>query len=273
MSLEEEICDICNKIVTDEDDGLFCERCSIWKHRTCLGISKKTYQKVSKSKQPWYCSGSKCTTFTGGQNKDQQPKRVLTLEDVMEKLESMDQKYSSLLIRYNEQVEINQRLQHEIREIKSQLNKREQQELKNNLIIQGIPNKENENVEDIIKKIGHKLEIPVEGKFKAYRIGKDHTKKISAIKVIFDEHNTKARWLKSKKKVHLNTSELGYNTSNKVYLNHDLTKANLELYKAARNFKNENAYKFLWIANGNILLRKDESSKVVLLETTEQLKN
>lgn len=64
-----------------------------------------------------------------------------------------------------------------------------------------------------------------------------------------------------------------YNSNNKVFLNHDLTKSNLELYKAARIFKNENSYKFIWVTNGNIMLRKDENSKVVIIESIEQLKN
>lgn len=190
----------------------------------------------------------------------------------MAKLDEMDKKHNVLLEKFNEQLKINNDLQEELKLIKQQLNKKEQNELKNNLIIQGVPYKDNENLGDLITKIGQNLEVPLGRNYTAFRMGKDSSKN-SAIKVIFEEEKTKAMLMKSKKRFQLNSSHLGFATNCKVFLNHDLTKANVRLYKAARQFKNEEGFKYIWMNNGNVLLRKDDNSKVMVVNSEEQLKN
>lgn len=269
---EIEICNICNKRVHDDQQGLFCEKCKIWKHRACVGMAQKLYYMVSKSDQPWYCEeciGQDKAKATNSKTKQQL--KNYTLNDVMEKLETMEQNYNSLCMKFNEQLKTNEKLQAELDTIKKQLNKKEQKELENNLIIQGIPQNENENILQVIDKIGEFLNIP-SGNFTAHRIGRDKTKG-SPIKIVFEEKTTKAKWLKTDKKFQLKSSDLGYKETNKVYLNHDLTKTNQELYMAAKKFKQEMGYKYLWFANGNVLLKKEEGAKTLLVESTEILKN
>lgn len=258
-----EKCDICDQRVQDNQDGLLCEKCNIWKHRTCMSITQKAYMQISKSSEAWYCGNCK------NDSRKQQNKNY-TINDVMAKLEEMNEKYNNLFTKFEEQVKINQKLQDELTDIKKQLNKKEQKELKNNLIVNGIQYMQNENLSEIINKIGQILEVPT-GQYTAYRLKQGE--KNSAIKIILQDENTKKEMLKSKKKFTLQTKDLGYSTNNKIYLNHDLTKANLELFKEAKTFKKENGYKYLWISNGNILLRKDEKSKIVQVEDKEQLKN
>lgn len=220
---------------------------------------------MAKSTDPWYCDI--CTNKTKQQAKD------YTLDDVMKKLNEMDSKYQVLFDKYEQQVEINKKLESEISELKSHLNKREQNELKNNIIIQGVPTKTNENLQEIVTKIGECLEVRVHDNFKAFRIGlKGNTN--AAIKVMFQDETTKNAFLKSKNKFHLNSNDLGFkNTNVKIFLNQDLTKRNLELLRAAKVFKDENKYKFLWVSNGSVLLRKDENAKVLLVDDEKKLKS
>ena len=88
---------------------------------------------------------------------------------------------------------------------------------------------------------------------------------------MFEEEATKMQFIKSKNKYNLSTKDIGFSENNKIYLSHDLTKMNLELYKTAVNYKKEMEYKYLWINNGNILLRKSENSKVMLVQSLDQL--
>lgn len=266
---EVEVCDICKKNVQDDEEGLLCDKCNTWKHRICLSMAQKTYLKLNKSTELWYCD--KCKN-AGKSAKKQAPTETYTLGDVMAKLDEMDKKHNVLLEKFNEQLKINNDLQEELKLIKQQLNKKEQNELKNNLIIQGVPYKDNENLGDLITKIGQNLEVPLGRNYTAFRMGKDSSKN-SAIKVIFEEEKTKAMLMKSKKRFQLNSSHLGFATNCKVFLNHDLTKANVRLYKAARQFKNEEGFKYIWMNNGNVLLRKDDNSKVMVVNSEEQLKN
>lgn len=264
-------CDICNKQVLDNQDGLLCDKCNNWKHRTCMSMSQRTYIQIGRSKDTWFCGKCKKEAESEVDNKNKQQNKNFTLNDIMAKLELMDQKYNALFAKFQEQEKINERLLSELSTVKKQLNKKEQNELKNNIIVHGVPYMANENIPEIITKIGQTLETPV-GKFSAFRMGKEGAKN-SAIKVIFDNEDTKKGFLKSKNKFNLGSRDLGYTTDNKVFLNHDLTKANLELFKEAKIFKSNNSFKYLWISNGSILLKKDENSKVIVIENTEQLKN
>lgn len=74
--------------------------------------------------------------------------------------------------------------------------------------------------------------------------------------MIFDDKLTKIKLLKSKK-------NLRYTKNNKVFLNLELTKTNLDIYMDARAFKKDKNYKFLWIGDGNIFLRKDKNSIII----------
>lgn len=266
-----EKCDVCNKKVSDDDEGLLCEKCHIWKHRICTSVSQKAYIQVSKSKQPWYCDT--CKEAEKNKQKKQNQQKNYTIADVMAKLDDMDQKYNSLLAKYHEQVKQNETMQAELISIKKQLNKKEQNELDSNVIIQGIPFKESENLQQLIKKIGEKLDVPIGNNgLTAYRLGKDPSKNCP-IKVCFETRGVKEQMLKSKKRYELDTKDLGYRENNKIYLNHDLTKQNVKLFTMARTFKKDHDYKYLWMSNGTIFLRKDDRSKVIPVDSEMALEN
>ena len=40
-------CSVCDKIVADDQQGLFCESCSFWYHASCCGIDESGYQVMS----------------------------------------------------------------------------------------------------------------------------------------------------------------------------------------------------------------------------------
>lgn len=268
---EKETCDICDKLVADEEDGLLCERCLTWKHRECTDMSVKTHQKVSKTKDGWYCyecKNNKQTKITSSQKS-----KDYTLADVMAKLHEMDLKYECLFRKYEEQVKANETLQHEITEIKCKLNKAEQRGLNNNMIIHGVPYKAGENPEEIITKIGQSLQVPInQHKYSVVRLGGESNKN-SPLRVIFENIEMKNIFIRSPKRFQLNTQQLGYQTNQKIFLNHDLTKINLDLLKKTQQFKKENNFKYAWVSNGSILLRKEENSKIVMIEKEEDLAN
>ncbi|KAL3267812.1 hypothetical protein HHI36_006944 [Cryptolaemus montrouzieri] len=86
---ENEVCNICNNIVEDDEEGLLCDECMIWKHRTCISLSYKTYLKINKSQEPYHCSPCKSNTSVPLQS----PTKDYTIVDVIEKLNDMDRKY------------------------------------------------------------------------------------------------------------------------------------------------------------------------------------
>lgn len=271
--MESELCDICSKIVADNDDGLLCEECLIWKHRACLQMAKKTYDKISKSNEKWICNGCKNRNNAANPATTRVTGNDYTLADVMAKLNEMDNKYQTLFVRYTEQVQINDQFKAELKQIKSQLNVMEQRELNNNIIIHGIPYQKNESVNETIKKVGKQLDLTIaDQQFTAMRIGRIETKNCP-IRVTLANEELKTKIMKSPKKLKLDTGNIGFAAGGKIFINHDLTKSNLELHKAAREFKVQNQYKYLWIQKGKIMLRKDDTSRIILVEDKEDLKN
>ncbi|KAK9871912.1 hypothetical protein WA026_015160 [Henosepilachna vigintioctopunctata] len=123
----------CRKPVTGEEDSLLCNGCLHWSHRQCLGLPMKTYQKLSKSQGSWYCKI--CKNEESCKPPQQQSPKNYTRNDVMTKLEEIDKKYNSLFKQYSEQITINEKLRREVGILKTQINKNEQKELNNNIII------------------------------------------------------------------------------------------------------------------------------------------
>ncbi|XP_044755110.1 uncharacterized protein LOC123314062 [Coccinella septempunctata] len=276
-----ELCKNCQKGVADEDEAVFCNGCDTWMHRLCINMSQRTYVRISKSSEEWFCdpciqqqpnktakrNKNKTTTQGIGQSKE------YTLADVMSKLDDMDKKYNALFIKYNEQIEINKSLQLEVSEIKKILNEREQRDLESTLIVHGVPRENDENVQDIVENLVTKLEVEIQGKvLSAYRVGKT-TGRAAPIRISMENKSDKINMIKSCNKIKLTAKALGYKSDEKIFLNHDLTKANRQLYKEARDFKYRNGYKYLWIKEGNIFLRKDDNSKILLVRDSNDLEN
>lgn len=196
-----------------------------------------------------------------------------SINDVMSKLLEMDRKYTDLMTKYQQQVDVNNELRTEISDLKkklnNQINKSEQKELKNNLIVKGMPQTEDDA--EVIKKLGSKLQVRV-GNVKIFRLGKKDSN-ATPIKVCFESESEKITFMRAQKNKRLSTTDLGFNQSNNIYLDHDLTKKNMELYKAARIFRKEHNYKFIWIRDGKVFLRRTENSRAILIEDTDDLKN
>lgn len=176
-------CAICHRTVKDDQEALCCDGCDKWSHRECLGLSKTTYKKLEKSTEAWKCDVCKkkkeADSKTINKSKDS-----YTNYDIMSKLLEMDDKYNKLFEKYEKQLKENQDLRKEIHAIKKQLNAKEQQDLNNNIIIQGIPYKENEKIETVAQKLASLLEVPnnIEG---ALRLGERKQDKVTPIKIIF----------------------------------------------------------------------------------------
>ena len=76
------ICDICcNEVIETESNtegALFCEgACQKWVHRSCAGVTRYHFEKLSKSDDPWYCP---CCTVVS------QNKQIDTLKFKIESL-------------------------------------------------------------------------------------------------------------------------------------------------------------------------------------------
>lgn len=59
----------------------------------------------------------------------------------------------------------------------------------------------------------------------------------------------------------LNTLIFGEGIKNDIYINESFTRYTSALFLEAKKFKKENNFKYLWLKNSNILLKKSEFGK------------
>lgn len=289
------ICGVCK--VKCGSGSISCTQCVKWYHSKCVKLSNQQLNHFNKelkqqNGERWVCETclniEVMLTENRSQNKRKKPEdaefheeirdKNWSINDVMEKLFDMDRKYNVLWSKYEQQIEVNNTLKLEVADLKKQLsseiNKSEQREIKNNAILKGIPVSTTADDGELVKKMGNLLEVPV-GRFKSYRLGRaSNGERPALLKVCFENENDKLSFIKAQKRKKLSTIDLGFkDLNNNIYIEHDLTKKNQELYKEARKYRKEHDYKFVWIRDGKTYIRKDENSKAILVDDIKVLKN
>lgn len=174
-------------------------------------------------------------------------------------------------------------LKTQLSDLSERLNNLEQHLRENNLEIQGVPEHRNEDLPNLIhqcsKVIGHNLQ---EGDIiKCTRVAKlnKESKYPRAIIVKFNSvrnrdnfYSAVHRYNKSNPSNKLNTALLGIaGDKMAVYVSEHLSPTNKSLHAAARKKAKEQGYKFIWIKNGRIFVRKTIDSKYILIKGSDSL--
>ena len=151
-----------------------------------------------------------------------------------------------------------------------------------NIELHGIPVVDtNENVESIalsvLKKIDPKVERGQIGtirrmkpvKAETNQEKKDGKRIFNPILIAFKSRDMKDKIMKEKRKL-ANASFSNLNAS-MVFVNENLTTSSRILLGHARRFRKENNWKYAWVKNGIIRIRKSDDSPVIILECIEDL--
>lgn len=170
-----------------------------------------------------------------------------------------------------------------VTQLSERLNNLEQHLRENNLEIQGVPEFHSENLPILLqqcsKVVGHILQQ--DDVIKCTRVAKQNkeSKLPRAIIVKFKNVRTRDefysavyRYNKSNPNEKLNTSLLGIAGDRKpVFVSEHLSPANKSLHAAARKKAKELGYKFVWVKNGHIYVRKTVESKFILIKNNSSL--
>lgn len=137
--------------------------------------------------------------------------------------------------------------------------------------IHGIPQKQNENVYEVIKSVASKLECELNirdidacHRVHAYtpNLSQKSDKPI-IVKFIARMKKDELLGAARKQKGYVTTADLGIDDVwNPVFINEHLTFNNKLLYKKVRDFCVAHSYKFCWVRDGKIYIRKSETSHV-----------
>ncbi|XP_063838176.1 uncharacterized protein LOC135087308 [Ostrinia nubilalis] len=177
----------------------------------------------------------------------------------------------------------NTRLSENVKELSHKLAVIEQQARECNLEIQCLPETLKENLLSTVLQLGRVLSCPLEEKdiLSCTRVARLNPKSTRPKSVIVKLPSTRVRdnllaaclnYNKSHPKEKLHSSLLGYGGDRKqIYVCEHLSPSNRSLHAQARQFRKDNDYKYLWVRNGRILMRKDDQSPVLWVHDTEAL--
>lgn len=199
----------------------------------------------------------------------------------------------------------NQVLYSKINNIEYHLDSIEQQKLDHNIVINGVPENENENLENIVADIARKLDVSLNttnhddildvnnqnsddknvdvdidtlnsdiksvNRIKSFNTDSGLPR---SIRIVFHNKTKRDLILQSKKKIKLNTEMLQLNTngSRQVFISEQLTSKKQFLFKAARDLKRDNKVKYAWVKDGEIFIRREENGKMIKIKNIQQLR-
>ncbi|XP_065310131.2 uncharacterized protein [Dermacentor albipictus] len=145
---------------------------------------------------------------------------------------------------------------------------------RNNLEIKNVPASSEESLPDMMLKIATclKEELRLEDIDVVHRVpSKDKGRPNIVVK--FVSRNVRDRLLQSAKRNRLTTSSLGLEKNEPVYINEHLCPEYKILLGKAIQTKRDKNWKFAWVSQSKILMRKLENSTVLHIRTEEDLAN
>lgn len=142
--------------------------------------------------------------------------------------------------------------------------KSEQYTRNKNVEIKGIPQKPNEDLADIINKIGEAIGEPVSPKDVdvCHRVRTKDNRKTNIV-VQFQRREKRDQFLEKARKKRLRNDLLGSECEDPIYVNEHLCPAMKKLLGMASARKREHEWKFVWVKNGVIFARQTEKSQII----------
>lgn len=292
-------CGVCVKAVGPKQVKITCSDCNLTFHGGCVGMNKSEIDCVTAENLPWRCSRCSKNRRQSMRMDSAADEGNLTLQDIMDSINevknnqrSMEKdfntSYESLQDQLKENTEAlkianlkneeylklinelmaeNNNLKKRVQELESKSDDLEQYSRVNSLEIHGIPHTANENVFTVVKQVGKALDLEITDTMvdACHRLGRSGgSSNPPGIIVKFVRRLDKEEMLRMRRvKRNLSTRHMGMTMDQPVFINESLTKKRRQLFNAARNAKKENKYKYLWVRNGNIFMRKDDGDKVI----------
>lgn len=216
------------------------------------------------------------------------------IRDQMESMEKsmafMNNQYEDLFKKYTASEENMKELQRENSEMKvcmsdlhTRINQLEQQTRANNVEIQCLPEKKQENLIDIVSQISKVVGSGIhDGDIRhCTRVAKQNASNTRPRAVVVQLASPRSRdqflaatikYNRSNPDNKLNTTHLGYTgPKSPIYITEHLSTTNKSLHAAARVKAKELGYQFVWVRNGRIFMRKAQESEYVLIRNKEAL--
>lgn len=170
-----------------------------------------------------------------------------------------------------------------VNELSDRLNSLEQHSRDNNLEIQGVPEHRTESIPNLVQTcaaaVGYQLNdidvvhcTRVAKQNKESKLPRSIVVKLRTIRCRDEFFSAVHRYNKANPSDKLNTSLLGIAGDKRpVYVSEHLSPANKSLHAMTRKKAKEMSYKFVWVRNSRIYVRKDPESQYILIKNVKCL--
>lgn len=166
----------------------------------------------------------------------------------------------------------------QIDNIQSDIQKQEQWSRRSNIEIVGLPQKTGENLLKIISQLGTYVDCPVDPQTdidfvtRVAHKSKD-VKKPKPVVVRFLARHKKDNFLARLREIKdFKASDIGYPDTSRIFFNEHLTMSNKILLNKVKKMATEKVYKYVWVKNQAIMVRKNDSCKAIHISSETDLK-
>ncbi|XP_073947852.1 uncharacterized protein, partial [Choristoneura fumiferana] len=142
----------------------------------------------------------------------------------------------------------------------------ETREKEKNLEIHGLDTQSNENTKSIVQELAQKLNLNPKDVDDAQRVGQEKPD-ITKPKIVLVKLRSKTArdsWLQIRKQSKLTNNKIYSNGSDKqIFINEDLPRYKRQLLWTVRTSLKSKGFQYIWVQNGNILVKKNSEEKKI----------
>lgn len=192
-----------------------------------------------------------------------------------EKNEHLEKEVCSLKKTLSQALQENKDLKHKVENLTTEIIDLQQYSRRTNIELCEFPEVPNENLNEVGENILKKLEVENTCTITAiHRLPSRNPAKTKPIVIQFQSKTARDICLQAAKKKKLQASDIKPDfKATPVYFNEHLCRAIKSVYFEARKFKKNNNYKFCWVRDSKIYLRKNDDSNAIKVRSVSDLPN
>lgn len=154
------------------------------------------------------------------------------------------------------------------RALEERIMRLEHKELELQIELQNVGKQEEENLMVTVCKIAEELKLGTDDISKVWRVPGVSEKVPRPVIVSLNSREARMKWLKCKKYTVTNDTIFNNNNKSRIYINEHVTRQIRQLFWSAK-YKLKEKFKFIWIQNGRVLIKKSENEKKIFQITFE----
>ncbi|RZF35706.1 hypothetical protein LSTR_LSTR009574 [Laodelphax striatellus] len=193
----------------------------------------------------------------------------MDVADILQKLKVQEKQLNICLEKIESQALQILKLKEDNESLHRSLSDLQQYSRTNCIEIHNYPVVPNENIVEVVKEIGKALDYPISEQQidNCHRLPTRKTNIPPPIIVKLVRKIDKDGLLNKRRiKRDFSTRHLGLSSDCPIYMNESLSEERRKVFAAVRKMKTDKGFKYLWIRNGRILVRKTEGQPVIVLE-------